>query len=124
MRKSEQLVVRIDADAERGDVYTLVRPVRRYGLDIPAGFQSDGASVPRFFWRVVFPPGDVHALGAAFLHDFIYRTHPVGWTREAADKLFLDTLIEDGVPKRRAFLAYIGVRLFGASAWREGGKTK
>ena len=124
MQRKNEIVVRIDADAERGDVYTLIRPVSRYGLEIPAGFQSDGASVPRFFWRVVFPPGDVHALGAAFLHDYIYRTHPLGWTREAADKLFLDTLIADGVPKRRAFLAYVGVRLFGASAWREGGKTK
>jgi len=122
MRKREQLVVRIDADAERGDVYTLVRPVSRYGLDIPAGFQSDGASVPRFFWWCVFPPGDVHALGAAFLHDFIYRTHPVGWTREAADKLFLDTLIEDGVPKWRAYKAYWGVRLFGQAAWEAQGK--
>lgn len=117
------LVVRIDADNERGDVYTLIKPVKRYGLEIPAGFQSDGASVPRFFWRVVFPPGDVHALAAAFLHDYIYRTHPTGWTRKAADDLFLETLIADGVPKRRAYLAYWGVRIFGASAWNEGGKS-
>ena len=31
-------------------------------LTVPVGFSSDGASVPRFFWRVVFPPGDQKAL--------------------------------------------------------------
>ena len=52
----------------------------------------------------------------------IYRTHPAGWSREAADGLFLNVLLEDCVPKSSAYLAYWGVRLFGESAWKAGGK--
>lgn len=121
--KSE-LIIRIDKDAQSGDVYTLVRAFSRCGVTVPAGFRSDGASVPRFFWRAVFPPGDVHALSGAFLHDFVYRTHPAGWTRKEADRVFFEILTADGVPWRRACLAWLGVRLFGAPAWRAGGEKK
>jgi len=106
---------------EMGNVYTLLEPLTCGGLTVPAGFESDGASVPRFFWRIVFPPGDYRALEAAFLHDFIYRTHPEGWTRAQADELFRSLLIENGVPRLSANLAYWGVRLFGGSAWNAGG---
>lgn len=102
---------------EMGNVYRLLEPLTYEDLTVPVGFESDGASVPRFFWRVVFPPGDPRALRAAFLHDWIYRTHPEGWGREAADKLFRRVLLEDGVPRYRADLAYIGVRLFGGPSW-------
>ena len=102
---------------ERGNVYTLLEPLRWGELTVPAGFESDGASVPRFFWRAVFPPGDAAALRAAILHDWIYREQPEGWTRADADNLFYEVLVGDGVPKRRALLAYWGVRLFGRSSW-------
>lgn len=117
-----ELIIRIDKDAEFGDVYTLVRPFSRCGVSVPAGFRSDGASVPRFFWRCVFPPGDVHALAGAFLHDYLYRTHPDGWTRQEADHVFREVITADGVPARRAWLAWIGVRLFGRKAWEAGKK--
>ena len=39
-----------------------------------------------------------------------------------ADMLFLKILIDDGVPKISAVLAWLGVRLFGSAAWKEGGK--
>lgn len=103
---------------DRGNVYTLLEPLQYGELIVPAGFESDGASVPRFFWRVVFPPGDADALRAAILHDYIYREHPAGWTRAEADRLFRDVLIADGVPTFRARLAYWGVRLFGGGSWK------
>ena len=34
---------------------------------------------------------------AAFCHDWIYRTHPDGWTKPEADQMFRDLLLEDGV---------------------------
>jgi len=107
-----------------GNVYTLREPLYYREMVVPVGFESDGASVPRFCWRLVFPPGDPLALRAAFLHDFIYRTHPAGWTRAQADALFRDVLIADGVPKWRAYLAWSGVRIGGAKAWKEGGKNE
>lgn len=116
--------VDVHQEDERGNVYTLLEPLDYMNLHIPAGFESDGASVPRFFWRAVFPPGDPKALHAAFVHDYIYRTHPEGWTKEAADKIFRHLLIGGGVEKWRAELAYLGVKLFGGSSWEQGGQVR
>ena len=114
--------MKIDVHEEdaRGNVYTLLEPLEYMDLTIPAGFESDGASVPRFFWRLVFPPGDSKALHAAFVHDYIYRTHPAGWTRADADKVFRELLVAGGIPAWRANLAYCGVRWFGGKSWKEG----
>ena len=115
------MLIDIHQTDAQGNVFTLRQELRIMpGLTVPAGFSSDGASVPRFFWRLVFPPGDQKALRAAFVHDWIYRTHPEGWTREAADKLFLKLLIEEGMPEFRAVLAWLGVRIFGSAAWKAG----
>lgn len=115
--KNPTLKVAVHESDEQGNVYTLLEPIEYMGLSIPVGFESDGASVPRFFWRVVFPPGDSRALYAAFVHDCIYRTHPIGWTKEDADKIFEHLLIGGGIPAWRAKLAYFGVKWFGSSAW-------
>ena len=116
------MLVDVHTSDEMGNVYTLREELSYGGLTVPAGFESDGASVPRFFWRIVFPPGEQGAVRADFLHDFIYRTHPEGWTREQADELFRELLIDDGVSRFSAALAYYGVRLFGGSSWEAGGK--
>lgn len=110
----------VHEEDERGNVYTLLEPLEYMDLTIPAGFESDGASVPRFFWRLVFPPGDSKALHAAFVHDYIYRTHPAGWTRADADKAFRELLVAGGIPAWWANLAYCGVRWFGGKSWKEG----
>ena len=116
------LKVAVHNEDEKGNVYTLLEDVtvlwQTNTLVIPAGFKSDGASVPRFFWRSVFPPGDSRALTAAFAHDYVYRTHHEGWTRKMADDMFYDLLREDRVPWFNAQAAYWGVRLFGFSSWK------
>ena len=116
--------VRVHEEDARGNVYTLLSPIRYCGLEIPAGFESDGASVPRFFWRAVFPPGYPPALPAAFIHDYVYRTHPDGWSREEADICFYYLLKDAGISEARARAAYLGVKLFGKPAWNAGGKKE
>ena len=86
---------------------------------IPRHFESDGASVPRLFWRVVFPPTDATAAAAGVCHDYIYRTQPDGWTRKEADRMFLALLIEFGARLHSAYFAYLAVRLFGWVAWND-----
>ena len=114
--------VREHEEDERGNVFTLLRPISSSGITVPAGFESDGASVPRLLWGVVFPRDDRKALFGAIVHDFIYRTHPVTWTRSDADTVFLYLLQQGGVSYVRRVRAYIGVRLFGGKAWEDGGK--
>lgn len=114
--------VREHEEDERGNVFTLLRPISTSGLTVPAGFESDGASVPRLFWAVVFPRDDRKALFGAIVHDYIYRTHPPKWERADADEVFLYLLQQGGVSYIRRIRAYIGVRLFGRKAWEDGGK--
>lgn len=115
-------------DKKRGRIITLKEPagllIQWNGKEftVPVNFESDGASVPRFFWRWVFPPNDERAQKAAFAHDFVYRTHPAGWTKAEADKMFYDLLIVEGMPKKYARRAYYGVKFFGGSSWKAGGK--
>ena len=116
--------VREHEEDERGNVFTLLCPISHSGLIVPAGFESDGASVPRLLWGVVFPRDDRRALFGAIVHDFIYRTHPDGWTRADADETFLYLLQQGGVSYVRRIRAYIGVRCFGQSAWKAGGEPK
>ena len=54
-------------------------------IEVPAGFETDFASVPRLFWRVVPPWGRYSP--AAVVHDYLYHTGKV--SRLAADRLFL-----------------------------------
>ena len=120
------IIYRPHLEDARGNVFTVLYPYRvNFGgrsFLIPRGFESDGASVPRLFWRVVFPNSDSHATTAGICHDDIYRTQPEGWTREEADRMFLALLVEFGTPVRRALAAYHAVRLFGWIAWRENRK--
>ena len=117
------IIYRPHLEDARGNVFTVLYPYRvNYGgktFLIPRGFESDGASVPRLFWRVVFPNSDSHATTAGICHDWIYRVQPEGWTREEADRMFLSLLVEFGTPVRRALAAYHAVRLFGWIAWNE-----
>ncbi len=115
------MIVDVHKSNKRGNVFTLKQPllVRWHGrtIRVPPGFESDGCSVPRFFWRLVFPPSDTNALRAGLAHDYIYRHHPDGWTKCDADLMFFNLLVADGVPKWRAWLAYLGVKYFGFWAW-------
>lgn len=111
------------ADAH-GNIFTLLHPIYFRNLTVPEGFESDGASVPRFLWGAVFPSGDHKAMFGALVHDYVYRTHPYGWTKTDADEAFLELLKKGGVSSYRAYKAYLGVLLFGRSAWNAGGKQK
>ena len=110
------------SEDERGNIFTLLSPLHYGGVDVPVGFDSDGASVPRALWCIVFPSEDNRAMFGAIFHDFCYRTHPATWEKSSADTAFRYLLIEGGVPKFRANLAYFGVSIFGGKAWREGKK--
>ena len=66
---------------------------------IPAGFETDFASVPQLFWSIVPPWGKYSQ--AAIVHDCFYRTPSVGdgrVTRKEADRIFLEEMKEAGVP--------------------------
>ena len=79
--------------------------------EVPRGFITDGASIPRFFWRVLGHPYDGRVIRAAVRHDWAYSTGSV--PRAVADREFYDNLCRDGNGWLRARLFFLGVRLFG-----------
>jgi len=84
---------------------------------LPAGFETDFASIPRFF-RIIIPK-----LGrwnkAAVIHDYIYQSSVIQLMRSDADIIFLDAMTDLGVAKWKRYVMYWAVRGFGWMAWRK-----
>ena len=57
---------------------------------VPKGFESDGCSMPRFFWRVFGHPFDMQYLREAILHDYLYKTQI--FDRKTADLIFREEM--------------------------------
>ena len=87
----------------------------RFGLvQVPFGFESDGASVPRFLWNI-YPPFGKY-LEAAVIHDWFCvlghaGTSPI--SSQDAAKLFLEIMEVLGVGKWKRIKMYLAVRIFG-----------
>jgi hypothetical protein len=76
---------------------------------IPAGFRTDFASIPRFFWRL-FPPFGKYA-GAAIVHDWHCDNRTVDY--RTAAKIFLEVMEDLRVNKIVRALMYRAVLWFG-----------
>jgi len=87
---------------------------------VPAGFVTDLASIPRGFWSIRRPEGR-HAF-AAVVHDFLYWTQTT--TREEADNIFKQAMLDSRVGKKEAESLYQAVRRFGHSAWKNNKELK
>lgn len=82
---------------------------------VPVGFVTDFASVPRVpvaFWLF----GDT-AQSAAVVHDWLYTTDI--FPKDTADSVFLEAMLASGMSRWRAYPMYLGVRWFGAAAWKK-----
>jgi hypothetical protein len=84
-------------------------------ITVPAGFETDFASVPRL--PVVYLAAGGTARKAAVVHDYLYRQS--GVARADADAVFLEAMKASGQPAWRATLMWLGVRGFGWQFYRE-----
>jgi hypothetical protein len=96
--------------------YELLAPFDCGEVVVPAGFRTNGASIPRVLWPFLGSPFGPDVIGAAFEHDYAYR-FGVPSQREA-DRRFLATLRRDGIGQARSRLMWLGVRAFGWLYWR------
>lgn len=92
-------------------------------VDIPVGFDTDGASVPQILWNILPPFGKYGQ--AAVVHDMLYRYGKyvvngieVDITRAQADSIFLESMRVLGVSSLVCTAMYWGVRAFGASSFK------
>lgn len=86
-------------------------------VKVPAGFLTDGASIPRPLWLWASPIGR-HAQ-SAILHDYLCEYlsvevdgTPTPITRLQADRIFRESLLVLGVSKTRANIMYAGVSAY------------
>lgn len=103
-------------DATRGRLRELAAPfgfIDPDGVhwDVPAGYRTDGASIPPFFRPVVGGPWTDAYVKAAVLHDFYIRRRTSN--ARAVHQLFFDALLASGVSFDRAYLMYLAVDKFG-----------
>jgi hypothetical protein len=82
-----------------------------------AGFHSDGASIPRVFWRLIGPPLAGRYAPAALIHDGLYASEII--PRDVADDLFLEMMETLGVKSWRRKLMYQAVRIGGGAVWKK-----
>lgn len=87
---------------------------------IPAGFITDGASIPRFLWRVIGHPFESDYIEVYVMHDYDYATGRI--LRADADSKMRDGLAANGMGWLKRNLVYAGVRLFGRSHYNNAKK--
>ena len=80
--------------------------------DIPAGFITDGASIPRFLWRIIDHPFQSDYIEIYVEHDYDYQTGNI--SRAEADQKMLDGLKSKDMGYFKRYTIYWAVRLFGA----------
>ena len=110
----------LEVSREKTLGWRLLRPfifkseVLKQTIFVPAGYVTDFASVPRLPLAFLLT-GD-HAHAAAVVHDYLveYKVVP----RKLADRVFLEAMEIEGIPKWRRALMYSAVRMY--TAWKEG----
>lgn len=86
-------------------------------VTVPAGYLTDGASVPRAFWSLLPPWGPYGQ--AAVVHDLLCEYlsivdhgQPKAITRERADEIFSEAMVVLGVPEATRASMSEGVALY------------
>lgn len=89
-------------------------------VEVPEGFVTDLASIPRLFWQVLRPEG--RYAYAAVVHDYLYwkQTRP----RAEADQIFRIAMEDSKVDPKLVDKVYRAVRTFGQAAWDNNARLK
>mgnify|MGYP001583683165 CR=1 FL=1 len=85
-------------------------------LEVPNGFVTDFASVPRV--PVVYTFFGDRAHRESVIHDYIYQTHIA--TKEVADKVFMEAMEIRKKPLWVRWGMYLGVKIGGRSSYNSG----
>lgn len=89
-------------------------------VQVPVGFVTDFASVPRLFWSALRPDG-LYAY-AAIIHDYLYWEQPL--PRKTCDEILKLCMQDFGVGALSKWAIYAAVRMGGGSAWSENASLK
>jgi hypothetical protein len=85
----------------------------------PLNLETDGASIPRIFKRIIGDHWNPQYLRGAIIHDAYYTT-PQGRARGDADRMLYDSITCDGTSPTKAKLIFLAVRIGGVFCWNHG----
>lgn len=89
-------------------------------IEVPKGFVSDGASIPKAARCIVGDPFEFEYLGPAIIHDALYRKGFLDHvSRSDADTIFRDLLWDTDVPVWKIPPFYAAVRMGGWKAYKK-----
>jgi hypothetical protein len=109
---------RLVVESVTPNAWNVFRPLTWHGNiteTVPAGFETDFASIPAF--AAVFGFDDDDWCEAAALHDWIYRRRQE-YGKKVADDEFWLALRVTGCPPLKSWIIHRMVSWFGGSAWR------
>lgn len=109
--------VRLKKSSEHYDWFEVIEDCYYDEIIIPAGFTTDGASVPRLLWSIIPPHG--LAFNASVLHDYLYENYNNREARKWVDDMFFQNLIQSNVPIFQAYIMYFYVRSLGWWNWNK-----
>jgi hypothetical protein len=89
-------------------------------VEVPKGFVTDLASIPRVFWSLLRPDGEY--VYPAIIHDYLYWTQVT--SREDADLIFRLAMKDFNIDTVTALTIYKAVRIGGGAAWQENSDRK
>jgi hypothetical protein len=89
-------------------------------IEVPAGFVTDLASIPRIFWSILRPDGEY--AHAAVIHDYLYWTQ--SRPRDVADEILKRDMQDLHVDRNSIAEIYAAVRAFGSGAWEDNATLK
>jgi hypothetical protein len=78
--------------------------------EVPAGTETDGASIPRAFW-ITHPPFTGKYRAAAVIHDYYCRVQSRTW--QQTHNVFYEAMLTGGVDNRTAKVMWGAVYRFG-----------
>lgn len=109
--------------------YILLRPIKWFpgkngpdlpAVEVPKGFVTDLASIPRPFWSLLRPDGEYTY--AAIIHDYLYWVQRTD--RATADSIFWSAMQDFGIDSVTAGSIFGAVRAGGSGAWQDNKRAR
>lgn len=93
------------------DRFKLVEDYRYKDINIPKGYQTNGANIPRVFWSL-FPPNSPEYLSAVVIHDYLCDEAKSKADYKYADKMLYEVMIALEVAKWKCTVFYLACRAY------------
>ncbi len=101
-------------------VWKLTRPFKYNNppikIVVPARFESDGASIPRFAYSIIGGRWTGKYVRGAIIHDWLYFSQ--SYSRKEADKIFLEAMKVLGVSLWKRRIMFLMVSTFAGFIWK------